>query len=271
MNVYANLERLKRALRIAASVTTHDAYLLELSEAASRSVENFCQRHFYTVSEVRYFGVLNTGRVLLDDLLSVSAVGADSEEDGTFDGEAWVEGTDYVLFPRDKWPRTWMAPHKAGEKSLSLDGDYLKVTGVWGFGDGQSGSPWRGLGVTLTVADGTATSATVSASGAVSAGDTLKVESEQVYVESVSGTTLTIRRGMNGTTGAAHAAAAVSRALYPEPVIRFVVALVSEEFGKRTARGVRQEMLGTHQVVYEEMDERIYRRALGVYRRVRAN
>lgn len=269
MNLYASLDAVKRALRI--SSTAHDAYLLEVLEGASRAVDNYCRRHFYTLQETRYFGVTHPCQVLIDDVLSVSAVGADSECDGTFDGEAWVEGTDYVLQPRHKWPKYELRPHKNSDKGLWIDREYLKITGTWGYGDGVSANPWRAAGVTLTVADGTSTTGTLSASGAVSAGETLQVGSEQVYVESVSGTTATIRRAMNGTTAAAHSATAVYRAIYPAGVTRFTVALASEEYQLRTARGVRQEMLGTHQVMYAAQDDRIFQRALGAYRRATTN
>lgn len=268
MNLYANLDELKRALRIAASTTTHDAYLLELSAGASRAVDDYCKRHFYTRSAVKYLPAVNCRRVVMDDVLSVTAVGADSEGDGSFDGEAWVEDTDYTLRPRDGFPKWLMVPHKNTDKSLGYDDDeYLKVTAVWGYGDGQSASPWKSLGVTVTVADASATSVTASASGSINPGDTLRAGTEQMYVESTSGTTLTVLRGVNGTTAAAQSAATAYRAQYPAPVTRFVVALASEAFGKRTAAGVRQEMLGTHQIVYQDIDEKIYQRALGAYRK----
>ena len=49
MNLYASLDAVKRALRI--SSTAHDAYLLEVLEGASRAVDNYCRRHFYTLQE----------------------------------------------------------------------------------------------------------------------------------------------------------------------------------------------------------------------------
>lgn len=271
MNLYANLGEVKTALRIATSVTTHDAYLLGLIGGASRAVENYCRRHFHTVSEVRYFGVWNTGGVVLDDVLSVSAIGADSEDDGSFDGEAWVEGVDYVLYPRHKWPKWHLKPHKNTYKSLEANDEYLKVTGVWGFGDGTSASPWKSVGSTGTVADGSGTSLTLGTSGVVFAGDTLLIGSEQLYVEEVSGSTATVVRGVNGTTAAAHSAAAAYRGQYPDPVKRFVVALVTEAYSKRTAVGVRQEMLGSHQIIYTDTDEAVYQRAIGAYKRAAVN
>lgn len=267
MNLYANLGEVKRALRIATATTTHDTYLIELLEGVSRSVDSWCKRRFYSWSGDKYFGVVHPSRVVLEDVLSVSAVGVDSEGDGSFDGESWVEGTDYVLMPRSTWPKWWLSVHKGTSKSLFVDRESLKVTGVWGYGDGESASPWRAAGVTVTLADTTGTSATLGTAGVIEAGETLLVENEQIFVESVSGTTATVRRGVNGTDAAAHTAAAASKAQYPAPVKRFVVSLVSEAYQKRGAQGVRLEMLGTHQIQYEAIDERVYLRALGAYRR----
>ncbi len=268
MNLYANLGELKRALRTPTSTTTHDAFYLEVLEAASRSVDNWCDRHFFAWQGVKYFGVAHVARVLIEDLLTATAVGADSETDGSFDGEAWVEGTDYVLYPRHKFPKRTLGVHRNSSKGLAVDAEYLKITGVWGFGDGISATPWRSTGTTATMADASTTTATLGAAALVDAGDTLLVESEQVYVESVSGTTATVWRGVNGTTAASHAAASASRACYPAPVKRFVIGIASEEVQRRTSQGVRLEMLGTHQIQYADTDERIFQRTLGPYRRV---
>ncbi len=73
-------------------------------------------------------------------------------------------------------------------------------------------------GITATAVNGTTTSVTVSAAGILAVGHTILVESEQIYITAISGTTLTVRRAVNGTTGAAHSAKAVSIYQYPAPI-----------------------------------------------------
>lgn len=269
MNVYANLDVLKRALRLG-SATTHDAFLLECAESASRAVDAYCRRHFYTWSGDRYFGVIDPCAVLIDDVLTVTAVGADSEGDGSFDGEAWVQGTDYSLQPRSKFPKSQLWPTKNPSKFLGVDREYLKITGAWGYGDGTGSNPWKSTTTTVTIADASTSSATAAAANRIFPGDTLLLGSEQVYVETVESTALTVVRGVNGTTAAAHAGVAALRAVYPMQVARFVSALSGEAFAKRTSQGVRMEMLGTHQVMYTDVDEKVFDRALVGLRRALA-
>lgn len=76
----------------------------------------------------------------------------------------------------------------------------IEVTGIWGW----RGS-WRTLAGTLS-ADITnnATSATVSSATGIEAGMMLRLEEEYVLVTAISILTLTLERGINGTTAAVH-------------------------------------------------------------------
>jgi hypothetical protein len=55
------------------------------------------------------------------------------------------------------------------------------------------------------VADTTTTSVAVSSRASVEAGHALLIDTEQMYVQSYSSNTLTVVRGVNGTTAASHA------------------------------------------------------------------
>jgi hypothetical protein len=61
------------------------------------------------------------------------------------------------------------------------------------------------LGAAITLIQ---TSFTVASSAGISPGDTLQIDSEQLQVTGVSGTALTVVRGVNGTTAAGHASGA---------------------------------------------------------------
>lgn len=217
MNLYATLKDVKSALGI--SDTASDAELLRVLESQSRSADAYCGRHFYTAMGSRYIDVPDTYRVLLpEDCLSLTAVAADSEGDGTWDGTTWDTG-DYWLEPHDVYPKTAFVPSDWGTESLATRDKYLKLTGTWGYGDGESATPWLALTPTATVATSGGTTITLSAAtDDLDAGHTILIESEQCYVRAVSGTSVVVRRGVNGTTAAAHSTKAVSVAQYPAPV-----------------------------------------------------
>ena len=74
------------------------------------------------------------------------------------------------------------------------------------------------------IADATATSVTVSARADVEAGHTLLVDSEQLYVKSYSGNTLTVVRGVNGTTATSHGGgAAIDIYRHPVPIVEAAI------------------------------------------------
>lgn len=196
-----------------------ESFMLGLIEMASRWIDNTARRHFYTESGVRYFPS-KSRETFIDDVLAISAVGVDSEADATFDGDTMTEGTDYRLLPLNSWPKCAMETLPDADTALGNSGGayHLKITGTWGYGDGSSGSPWKLSAVTGTVATTDGTTLTLSASGTIVAGQTLKIGDEQLFVSAVSGTDATVERGVNGTTTAAHDTDAIYTATYPETI-----------------------------------------------------
>ena len=253
VGTYACLSDLRLNLEYPTATTTHDTRLRLVLEAVSRDLDEWCGRHFYTINETRYFdGRAGTARVVdqyserlteyranlwVDDILAVTSIGMDSDGDAAW--EDTLVATDYILHPWNTWPKT----------RIDLDlrqGDYtywpmgqqsVKVVGTWGYGDGQSASPWYTTALTATVANGTSTSITVSAATGLSAGQTWLIESEQVYVESIppASTTAVVVRGVNGTTGAAHAAQMIKIAEYPGQIEEACLLQSQRFFLRRTA------------------------------------
>lgn len=248
MNWYTTLDDLKTHLGVSGSA--RDGVLRLLLEAVCRWIDSAegANRHFYVVSESRYF---DTGRrcdeVLIDDALSLSALAMDSELDGTFDGEAWAADTDYILSPWNGFPKRSFVVPATGNYGLPLMARrYVKATGLWGYGDGRRADPVDVLPVTVTVADESATAATASATGIIREGMTLRLESEQVFVSGVSGTALTVERAVNGTTGAAHDAVAAAVYRYPGVVVQAARAMVAQAFRDLGKEGMAQERIGNY-------------------------
>lgn len=248
MNYYASLSDL--TARDGAHASADSDLLMTMLEYASREIDSYCGRFFYTANETRYYDVRDVKTVSVGDVISVSSVTIDTEEDGTFDGESWTEGEDFVMYPLNAWPKMRLEETAWGDYCFYRANYSLKIVGVFGYGDGTS-DPWSATSVTATVADATGTAVVLSADGTVAAGHTIKVGTEQMFVESVataeSVTTATVVRGVNGTTAAAHSGAAVSLASYPTNVRRAAVQLAIEAYAEAQRDGTLQnERIGDY-------------------------
>lgn len=254
MNLYATLTALKSALNVTS--TARDSLYLEHLAGASRRIEQYCGRVFYLTSGVRYFNGPSGDLAYVDDFCSLSALAMDSELDGTFDGETWMEGDDWVAAPYNSFPKFGVEIHVHGDYSFVSQRRYIKATGQWGYGDGQSASPWDLKTVTVTVASTDGTTVTLSADGTVEAGHTILVGSEQMYVESLGTLSAVVRRGVNGTTATAHAAVALSLAKYPVAVTRACVALAISGLSREGKAGMKTERIGDYSyTLADEADE----------------
>jgi hypothetical protein len=100
-NGYATLAEVKAAARIPSSDTIDDA-LLELSiESASRDLDAYTERVFYSTGATAVTRVYIPQDIYLvetDDIISVQTLKSDSTGNGTFD-ITWTPGTDFQLEP----------------------------------------------------------------------------------------------------------------------------------------------------------------------------
>jgi len=231
-NSYVSLDVFKSSGVLNITGTGDDTRLLSLLENVSRIVDRLCNRHFFVLNATREFDGDGTPGLLVPDLVSVDADGLKTDDnlDRTFE-TTWAT-TDYLLLPSNADPTSAGNPQSrpytkvevdatAGTKSAFTSGRRsVQIAGQWGW--------WRRLGraaeTANAIADGTTTSVTVSSRADVEAGHTLLIGSEQIYVESYSGNTLTVARGVNGTTAAVHGdGSAIDIYEYPGPVVEATV------------------------------------------------
>lgn len=211
MNLYADLVKLKQRLEptgTAGSFTTdYNTPLLQVLNAASRQIDMFTNRRFYVWYGTKYFDG-SSDPFDVYDLLSIDSGGFDLDEsaDDTYGSE--VATTDYYLYPLNEWPKTQIKTAPDGEYGGFASGirKGIRIVGNWGYGDGESASPYfdSGDSVQNDPLTDSSSSLTVSGGGNFGEGQTLLIESEQVYISSISSQTLTILRGVNGTTAASH-------------------------------------------------------------------
>ena len=225
-SLYGDLTKLKDTslLDDPAGGSGSDTELFQLLLAVSVAVENYCNRRFSPLTATRTFD--GTADVVLPvpDLLSVTTLKSDDDDDGTFETE-WA-ATDYQLLPLNADPtQHWGGPYHAlrvltrGTKQTFDAGQArYEIAGIWGYRNLQeaSGSLTDGA-----VADATTTTVTVDDGTDFAVGQTVLVDSEQMLVTAISGNNLTVARGLNGTTAATHADnTTVTILRWPAPVER---------------------------------------------------
>jgi hypothetical protein len=264
MNLYADLTTLKSAsVGDFPGATTHDAFLMVLLEAASRAVDVFCKRYFYVETRTHYFDGTGKALMLGRDLVTVTTLKVDENGDGTY--EQTMAATDYHLYPLNP---SFSPPSVAKNWiELSYNSNFsgfacsipkgVEIAGVWGYGDGYSTSPYKASTTTTNEElDNSETGVDVVDGTKLAVGQTILVETEQMYIESISSNTLTVIRGVNGTTAAAHTTGkTVYIYQYPKPVTVATIMQVLRWWKRRESafQNVVQSELGVTNV-YRGLD-----------------
>lgn len=270
LNCYTSLTALKNDLGI--SVTTSDSQILEYIEYASREIEDYCHRHFYTEVATRYFDGRGRNDICwLDDFLSITTAKQDDDDNQEYD-EVLTENTDFWLYPHNGWPKTGIEQIEWADTEIRSRRRVLEIVGMFGYGDGESSDPWEGSAVDLDaeVSTTTATSITISVSAGIEAGRTIRIDSEQMFVSSVSGTTATVTRGVNGTTAATHSNGTnIETARYPKPIEQATRIVARWSWQSRGRDDVQMERVGEHTKQYlgEKSKRTGIERLLSAYRR----
>lgn len=225
MNIYARLHQLRRAINIGSDHTGEDDRLLDVAAQMSRAVDDYLgyqayeRRVTFYLSLERYTERNGWGRLAWfgRPVVSVESIEADSDGDGVYD--LALSGSDYVLEPEGA-----ADIQRAYSRLCLLPAAPLPAIPTWPRGMkvvAVTGQPCRKATVQLTLTcDATSTLVTVTGSptGVIYPGDVIEVDAERMYVEAVTGSTLTVRRGINGFDAASHSGAAV-RVIEPPMVL----------------------------------------------------
>ena len=137
--------------------------------------------------------------------------------------ETLTEGidNDFLLEPYNQPGPKWrLKLTEETTKAFSSGQQVLSIAGTWGWSNEKT----TGGTITGAISSTTAHELTVSAvshsqGGVHGPGTTIQIDDEQMYCTAISSTTLTVIRGVNGTTAATHSSsAAVSIYTYPSDV-----------------------------------------------------
>ena len=239
-NTYADLSMLKAPGALDITGASYDARLLALLDSASRWIDGYCNRRFYVLEAARRFD--GGGPELpTPDLVRVDRLRTAENGGGVFETE-WT-ADDYRLEPSNAEPsQAWGSPYRrvAAAGRLKRRGGFpagpaaVEITGRWGYRE-----VWQETGALLqpgiVLAAGAATLSLVD-HGGLAAGQTLRLNGEQVYVVKVSGSDLTVRRGVNGTAAASHlGGSALSLFVYPAPVAEVCLQLAMRAWQRRNS------------------------------------
>ncbi len=228
-NVYCDLSTFKDRLNIKGSGA--DVTLLVLLEHVSRAIDQASNRFFYIKTETRHYDG-SAGPLLLDlDLISVSSLKTDDDESGDSWETTWTTN-DYLLLPYNGLPKHAVSVTPWGSKSDFNQGlkKTLEVAGSWGYDQVTEDT---GADVNETYAAGD-TTLTVTDGAKVNVGQTVLIDSEQLCVTAISGNDLTVERGTNGTTDAAHSSGAdISVYRYPRALVEACILQAARRWRRR--------------------------------------
>lgn len=218
---YVNRDDFKnRNLANVGTADTADNTKIDLIlQEVTRWIDEYVGRTFRTYTATLYFTANSGDLLLLDrDLISITSIKTDEDGDRTWE-RTWAT-TDYDLEPynatTDEKPYTAIRITPQGNLAFPAGmRKGVEIAGKWGFNEATSSAGTLGAAISTT----TATSVTMTGGHTVKPLHTIVVDSEQLFVTEVSSNTLTVKRGVNGTTAATHSnSASVSRYDYPDVI-----------------------------------------------------
>lgn len=216
-NLYADRDAFRRRyLNNAALKVADETEVMAILGTASREVDSFCNRGFFTLTAARKFDGngqsklwLPSGPVLVQDLLAVTSLKVDKTGDGVYE-TTLVADTDYWLWPDNETPKIRIDLNPTGALTAFPPGRRrVEIVGRWGYTEAV-----ERLTPSATLAAAPAVSMTTSANVDLGIGQTLLIESEQVYISAGGASPWTVVRAVNGTTAAAHTTQPIDRFVY---------------------------------------------------------
>jgi hypothetical protein len=175
------------------------------------------------------------GVVPLDDWLTavpttVTAYDSSARDSSTVLTEGLAN--DYILEPYPQAPYHTLKLTENTANNLSQGQKTLTVLGAWGWQDEVvNGDTLNGA-----VSSTTTTIVKTNGSAAIYSGNTIRIDSEQLYVRAKNGANLTVFRCVNGTTAATHADVSnIYVYQYPSDVVEACLAIARDRWRSREA------------------------------------
>ena len=155
-----------------------------------------------------------------------------------------ITSTDYKLYPLNSTPKnkmTLLHTHYVWQPDTNGNPNgAISLNGIWGYHE-DYGDAWDTV-TTLSTAITTAGQTTVTVpTGTIAAGDFLKIDSEFIYVKSVAVSTtdtITMDRGVNGSTATTHLISAPVYRWAPMPDVEMLTRRAAVAYTKLRANPI---------------------------------
>lgn len=217
MHSYLGRDDLKRSL--GSTMSAKDADLRRALEAGAAEIDDWLDRTFQPYQATRVYTADNAWSLMVDDLLSASAVRFDQDGDRTY--ETTLSTSDWELGPANAFaerrPYQFLDMTPNGSYRLDRTRRGVQVAGTWGY--------WQDLGNVSahlsSALDATSTAFTLASSSSLQPQQTILIGSEQIYLGDLStGGAASVERAANGTTAASHTTAdAIMVYRYPSAIV----------------------------------------------------
>ncbi len=236
-NLYLSRTDAKKALSIPVSATADDAVLDSVLYGVSRLMDDYVGFPLYAALDTQYYTAEDARCLVLDQpFTDITAVALDFAGNRTYNltmGATCYDLTgpdaDYNVRSNSPPQPFWELHTRWTATAVFPTGTPrgVQLTGTWGYTNQTR--TLAALPTTVSGWDATSTSLGFVNASTIAPGQTLLVDSEQMFVkDGVSTSSFLVERAVNGTVAAAHTSAAPI-AVYEYPVIseacRFQVAL----------------------------------------------
>jgi len=238
-NGYATLAEFKHyAIPAGAPDQQDDAVIEAILDAASRYIDDKTGRRFYPRVETRYYSVVDSPQLWLDDdLLAVVTL---TNGEGTA-----IASTEYNLLPRNEYPKYAVQLKSTSDVYWQADDDseseyVIPLVGIWGYHDSYTTRAWRQITTINAVGGITAAQLTITLTAAavldVDGSQLIKIGDEMMHTNYVTGNILTVlARGGNGSTAAIHAdTSPVYLWTYQPDIVNATLEIASSIYKRRT-------------------------------------
>jgi len=134
-NGYCTLAEVRQLLGYSIlTETTSDAMIEKVIEAASRAIDSWCDRRFYTASvdETKYYTAKYYNALFPEeDIVSITTLKTDEDGDGTFE-VTWAT-TDYLLLPFNQSYKNIIEIDPEGEHTFPATKQGVQIVGKFGY------------------------------------------------------------------------------------------------------------------------------------------
>lgn len=245
------LDAVKRYKRLTANNADENAEITRIIHALSLGIQTHLGRCFVTYYDTkeyqdwdrdtqRYGYVLN----LIDDLLEVDSI---------TDPNSTALAT-YILRPRNSYPKSQLVSDVA--PTSTNYNQFYTITGWWG-AVAHYATAWLNTGVTGTLASASTATLSVADGTLYDVLQYLRLADEIMQVTSISGNTLTIRRGQLGTTATSHASVALYTYQHVPDLENAVIRYVSYIYENKDATSKGVKFLDGSVIQFNEMSDDI--------------